>query len=53
MDCWLWEMATNQCRRAMRRYSMLVCSLNGPCKLWTVGQSLIAPMVAPTGPVWS
>src|SRR5215218_8890768 len=47
------EMATNQCRRAMRRYSMLVWSVNGPCKVCTVGQSLMAPMLAPTGPVWS
>ena len=53
MDFWLSEMATNQCRRAMRRYSMLVWSVKGPWRVWTVGQSLMAPMLTPTGPVWS
>lgn len=32
------------------RYSILVSSVNGPCRVWTVGQSLMAPMLAPTGP---
>jgi hypothetical protein len=53
MDCWCREMATNQCRRAMRRYSIVVWSVNGPCRVCTVGASLMAPMLAPTGPVWS
>jgi hypothetical protein len=53
MDFWLSEMATNQCRRAMRRYSILASSVNGPCRVCTVGQSLMAPMLTPTGPVWS
>ena len=53
MDRRLSEMATNQWRRAMRRYSIKVWSVNGPCRVWTVGASLMAPMLAPTGPVWS
>ena len=51
MDRWLSEMATNQCRRAMRRYSIVASSVNGPCKVCTVGQSVMAPMLTPTGPV--
>jgi hypothetical protein len=53
MDRWLWEMATNQCLWAMRRYSIEAWGVNGPCRVCTVGGSLMAPMLAPIGPVWS